>query len=194
MILNSAPGSRILANVTYNVGRSLSYSLVGFLLGLAGSAANAFLLGPYAAIVGGTVMIVMGLAHLFPVLGIESRLRLPASVTLFIGRSVARYGHLTGLLLGTASGLLPCGMLLPAYGLALATGHPITAAAVMFVFSLGTYPVMFSVGAGSRWLAGRGTLLPRARVLLAIALVALGIGIIFIRISGVHDHGAVHAH
>ena len=96
-------------------------------------------------------------------------------------------------LLGMMSGLLPCGLLYPAYTLALSTGSPAYAALVMLAFSLGTYPALFSVGllSGEVWkrLSKREWKLTMAGLLMAI-----GLGTIYFRTAMPHHHGGHAEH
>ena len=196
ILLNAGEGSPLVRNLLYNVGRSFSYAGVGFGLGFAGEAANAFLLSSLAALVGGVLVILMGFAYLVPGLRLEAGLRMPSWLTRALGGVLGRGGAAAAPLMGIASGLLPCGMLLPAYGLALSTGSPGSAALVMIVFSLGTYPALFSVGLGSgqllRWTGGRN----RARWIVGGLLIAMGIGMIAVRVLSpafLHEHMRHHS-
>jgi sulfite exporter TauE/SafE len=77
-------------------------------------------------------------------------------------------------LVGVLTGLLPCGWLWAFVVSAAGTGSPVTAAAVMAVFWLGTVPAMTGV------LAFGGPLIDRLRgrlpIVTAVALVLVGIG------------------
>ena len=195
IILNSGDGSRHAKNIVYNLGRTTSYATVGLGLGFAGHAANAFFLSPVAAFVGGALVIAMGVGYLVPSVRLDTGLRMPRSFTRVLADFMRQGGAVPSALLGVVSGLLPCGMLLPAYGLALSTGSPTSAALVMVLFSLGTYPALFSVGLGShwflRWTGGRGT----ARWVVGILLVVMGIGMVVLRAIGPElFHGHSHQH
>ncbi len=188
VILNANDGSRLAKNILYNVGRSISYSLVGALLGLTGTLANTLFLSPVAAVVGGVLVIVMGLAYVLPGLGIERRLRPPPALAAGLARFLSRGGKSGALLLGLAGGLLPCGMLFPAYGLALSTGEPTRAAVTMLVFSLGTYPALLSVAAGSRYVLAWTSGHRKVRLALGVVLIVLGVGLIAMRMQAPHTH------
>jgi sulfite exporter TauE/SafE len=76
--------------------------------------------------------------------------------------------------IGVTTGLLPCGWLWAFIATAMGTGTPVRAAAVMFVFWIGTVPMLVAVAAGVR------TLGPATRVRWPLAsaslVVLLGVG------------------
>ena len=79
--------------------------------------------------------------------------------------------------MGALNGLLPCGLVYVAAAGATATGHPLTGAAYMALFGLGTWPMMLGIHlAGQRLpLPARLTLgsITRAAVLLMAVLLIL---------------------
>jgi len=190
--LNSEREKPILANSAYNLGRSLSYMSVGFLLGIFGATLNRGFFHYAAAILGGLLIVYFGLAYLFPGrLPHLAHLRLPKPVQKALGGLVR--GHEGGgvversALMGLASGLLPCGLLLPAYGLALGLGDPLAGAFAMFAFSLGTYPALFGFGLSSSAVWQR---VQRGWLRYAMGLLMIGFGafMIYQRVWNPHDH------
>lgn len=194
VLLTSSGDSPVVRTFVYNIGRSISYTTVGFVLGLAGQATNAFLLSPAAAVIGGSLVILMALAYLIPGISSASALRTPAALTQFVAAVLKKNRTSAAVTLGMASGLLPCGMLLPAYGLALSTGSPPGAAVVMFAFGLGTFPAMIAIGLGSRRLL-QWTGRPLAtRWITGGLLLVMGIGIIVTRLLGIDPLHHLHGH
>ena len=146
------PGSsRWTINTMYNLMRSLSYMSVGFFLGLAGKTINLYVVNSIAAILGAALLLYFGLSFIFPSIPGFHGIRMPAWFNRSIGQLLRGRTNPVenAALMGMVSGLLPCGLLYPAYGLALGTGEPLTGAFIMFVFSLGTYPALFLVGLAS---------------------------------------------
>lgn len=208
--LNSRRSS-IFVNIVYNFGRSVSYVSIGLVLGLAGAGANAFFASPVAAIAGGLLIAYFGLTYLFPArFGARWFLHLPAGFTRFFGRLLGRAGDadpdqastasniLPSFLFGLASGLLPCGLLYPAYALALSSGQPLSSAGIMFAFSLGTYPALLAVGLSSGWI-WRRMQTPALRVVMGTLMILLGVFMIYHRLHHPHVHGesgepATHEH
>lgn len=89
---------------------------------------------------------------------------------------VGWHGYLLGILLG----FLPCGLLYGALIVAAATASPLTAALAMLAFTVGTFPLSWAVGYGSRFATVRfrsKTRIPLALLMIfnAILLAALGL-------------------
>lgn len=132
-------------SLAYNVGRVLSYTIVGFLVGGLGSvisfsnAAQGIL-----KLVAGAFMIIMGLNMLdvFPWLK-RIQPRMPRIFARKLGAGAARGPFFIGML----NGLMPCGPLQAMQIYALSTGNPFSGALSMLLFSLGTVPLMFGLGA-----------------------------------------------
>ena len=131
----------------YNLGRLASYTAIGALLGLLGSA---FSPSPAArAVVGvaaGVFMALMGLT-LMGVLrpGALSRL-VPRGVSRAVASATSALRRHGPFLLGVANGLMPCGPLQAMQVYAVATDSALAGAASMFCFCLGTVPLMFAAG------------------------------------------------
>lgn len=131
----------------YNLGRLASYTAIGALLGLLGSA---FSPSPAArAVVGvaaGVFMALMGLTlmgALHP--GALSRL-MPRRFSRAVASAASALRRRGPFLLGVANGLMPCGPLQAMQVYAVATGSALAGAASMFCFCLGTVPLMFAAG------------------------------------------------
>lgn len=138
--------------LSYNFGRVLSYTGIGFVLGMIG-----FLLGSSAEvgisvllqgilkIIAGVFMIVMGInmLGLFPGLR-KFTIRVPGFLAKKVGkkRAVSTRPFIVGIL----NGFMPCGPLQSMWIVALASGNPISGALAMFLFSLGTVPLMLGFG------------------------------------------------
>ena len=144
--------SAFLPSFLYNLGRVVSYTVMGFLLGLVG-----WLLGGNSGaglptwiqgvmkMAAGAVMVIMGInmLGLFPWLR-RLTLRMPGFLAKKAGkkRAADRRPFVVGLL----NGLMPCGPLQSMQILALASGSPIAGGLSMLLFSLGTVPLMLGLG------------------------------------------------
>ena len=150
-------------HAAYNVGRLASYLLLGALAGSAGSGVNHIGglagIGRLAAIVAGALMVTWGGSALLAALGV----RVPQGVTprtlqatltsllvRFRNHSPVVRGGVTGLL----TTLLPCGWLYVFVATAGGTGRVVDAMTVMFVFWLGTLPMMLAIGVGAKKVFG----------------------------------------
>ena len=137
---------KLLPALLYNGGRLLSYTAVGFAVGALGSAItvsdhfrNMILL------LAGLLMALMGvnMLGLFPALR-RFTPRLPRFLTRNIDEQKAGRGPLV---IGVLNGFMPCGPLQAMQLYALSTGSPIRGGASLFLFCLGTIPLMFALGA-----------------------------------------------
>jgi sulfite exporter TauE/SafE len=89
---------------------------------------------------------------------------------------------------GLTTTLLPCGWLYAFVVTAAATGSASRGALVMFVFWLGTLPVMLAVGIGARRMLG--TFGARMPIVSGAAIIVLGVLSIAGRVGGVSAHAA----
>lgn len=185
------------AHAAYNLGRLVSYAFLGLVAGAIGHALNAAgaLAGVQraAAIAAGTLMIVWGSYSVFTALGIQiPALTVPDGWRRAMGSVLLRLKEQPPVIRAAATGLtttlLPCGWLYAFVVTAAATGSASRGAFVMFVFWLGTLPVMLAVGIGARRMMGTfGTRLP---LVSGTAIIVLGFLSIAGRIGGVSVHAA----
>lgn len=127
----------------YHLGRIVSYTLLGALVGGLGSVLD-FSLGTKSLLVAiaSVFMMVMGLR----MLGLFKGFRLPGLPRLsrlFPPRLVAGLRARGPFFVGLLNGLMPCGPLQTMQLYALGTGSVFLGAASMFLFSLGTVPLLF---------------------------------------------------
>lgn len=139
----------------YNAGRVISYTVTGFIVGALGSVItfSNFAQG-ILKLAAGFFMVIMGINMLgiFPWLR-RFNPRMPKIFAKRIGQEKA--GNKSPLIIGILNGLMPCGPLQAMQIYALSTGNPLEGALSMFLFSLGTVPLMFGLGALSSVLSKR---------------------------------------
>ena len=132
----------------YSVGRILSYTALGALVGALGSVVS---LSPAimgaVTIFAGIFMIIMGL-NLAGFGFVRKYLRLPG-LPLTVKRPK------TPFVVGLLNGLMPCGPLQTMQLYALTTGSAIAGASAMFMFSLGTVPLMLFFGSLTGFMSSR---------------------------------------
>ncbi|MFC4775294.1 sulfite exporter TauE/SafE family protein [Paenibacillus sp. GCM10023252] len=146
----------------YNVGRVTSYTVLGVLMGLAGSFLD--LAGRLAGLQGAASI----LGGLLLLLWLWRRFQLPLmhGLSAFLHKRLAvpeqpikltkRQESLHLLLTGLAFGYLPCGLTYAMQMNAAATGSPWQGGAVMALFGLATFPALAAASfiaayAGKRW-------------------------------------------
>ncbi len=141
-------------HLLYNLGRIMTYSILGGVVGYIGSFFSYIgkLRGVPGAVllIAGTIMVLMGM-NIAGVLG-KRGLFESAEVTssgIFrkaLHRTLALETVWSTFLLGLLLGLLPCGLLYPIFMTAAASGGFMTGMLTMVVFGLGTVPAMLSFG------------------------------------------------
>jgi len=140
---------RLMPGLLYNGGRVISYTVIGGIVGALGSAFN------FSPTVKGAIAGAAGLFMLY--LGLKMLGLVPAlpkaSHPLIDGarRSAAGRGPFA---VGLLNGLMPCGPLQTMQLYALGTGSLLAGALSMFIFSIGTVPLMLGFGLAA-------TMLPR---------------------------------
>ncbi|MGF1513412.1 MAG: sulfite exporter TauE/SafE family protein [Elainellaceae cyanobacterium] len=189
-----------------NLGRLLSYTLVGAGIGALGSVlvAGGQMAGIGSglrqgiAIAMGLLLIWLGVVQLnpslprLPSLNPMRRGGLHQRLTALMQWLVQRASALTPLLVGSVWGLIPCGFLYTAQIKAAETASPWSGALVMAAFGLGTLPSMVGVGALSDRFSGDGT--RRSQLFRLGGWLTILIGLLtLMRASGEHVDYAGHA-
>jgi sulfite exporter TauE/SafE/copper chaperone CopZ len=161
-------------SLMYNLGRVAAYTVIGGIVGAVGSVISLSSAAKGAVqIAAGVFMVIMGLnmTGLFPWL---SRLvpRMPAG----IAGKLKRGGGSGPFTVGLINGLMPCGPLQAMQLYALSTGNALAGALSMFLFSLGTVPLMFALGAMSSMMSHKFS--KRAMAVGAVLVAALGLSML----------------
>lgn len=145
-------------SLLYNLGRVISYTTVGGIVGALGQVVSfSGKAKGLVAIVAGIFMVIMGLnmLNIFPWLR-RFNPHMPKIFARKIYQAKAGPDN-SPLYVGLLNGLMPCGPLQAMQIYALSTGSPIKGALSMLLFSLGTVPLMFGLGALSSLLSKRFT-------------------------------------
>ncbi|WP_462412181.1 urease accessory protein UreH domain-containing protein [Neobacillus sp. Marseille-QA0830] len=134
----------------YNLGRVVSYTIIGGIIGAIGSIFALSLTAKAALqIFAGIFMIMMGFNMTGFKLFRKFQLRIPAPLLKAVSKPKPR----TPFLIGILNGFMPCGPLQTMQLFALGTGSAFSGALSMFMFSLGTVPLMLTFGALSSLLS-----------------------------------------
>lgn len=132
----------------FNVGRLIGYTVFGGLIGAFGSL---FTLSPRAngivTVLASVVMILLGvqLLHLFPRLR-RFQLKTPKFISHWIHDIADRHPRSAPFLVGAGTFFLPCGFTQALQLYVLSQGEVMRGALIMFMFALGTLPVLLSLG------------------------------------------------
>jgi sulfite exporter TauE/SafE/copper chaperone CopZ len=152
----SAKFSRLIPSALYNLGRVISYTVIGGIVGALGSAVSfSGTTKGIVTIVSGIFMVIMGInmLNIFPWLR-KINPRMPKIFGNKIRGNTSKKGPL---FIGLLNGLMPCGPLQAMQLYALGTGSMLVGALSMFLFSIGTLPLMFGFGAISSLLSSKFT-------------------------------------
>ena len=150
MLLPSDPAKRnryLIGRLIYNGGRIVTYTILGFLVGIIGEEISGFTSQKYLSIIIGVVIL---LVFIIPQKWI-SKLSLLPHVNRFnnlVKSSLSiyykKYSLLSQFTFGLLNGLLPCGMVYAALSGAFLMNHLWQSMLFMTLFGLGTLPMMLS--------------------------------------------------
>lgn len=134
------------SHLMYGLGKTLSYTIIGAIFGLIGSIiAFTPTMRGIAGLLAGLFLVLFGLKmlNLFPILR-KIQFKTPKFINKFVGKESS---NSSPLMIGLLNGLMiACGPLQAIYIMAAGTGSIIEGAKLLFVFALGTLPVMIGFG------------------------------------------------
>ncbi|MCY6353804.1 urease accessory protein UreH domain-containing protein [Clostridium sp. ZS2-4] len=134
--------SAIKPAILYNAGRVFSYTILGGIVGALGSVISLSLnFKAGIQILAGLFMVIMGLNMIGFSLFRKFNIKLPWSFCSIKKKPSSPF------IVGVLNGFMPCGPLQTMQLYALATGSALKGAVSMFLFSLGTVPLMLTFGA-----------------------------------------------
>ncbi|MBU4501919.1 MAG: sulfite exporter TauE/SafE family protein [Nanoarchaeota archaeon] len=165
------------SHLMYGLGKTLSYTIIGAAFGLLGSIiAFTPLIRGVAGILAGLFLIFFGLKllNIFPILR-RINFKTPKLLNRFIGEESQK--HSSPLIIGLLNGLMiACGPLQAIYIMAAGTGSVLEGAKLLFVFALGTLPVMLSFGYITTFISLKAT----HRILKASGAIVMVLGVIML--------------
>jgi uncharacterized protein len=140
----------IKSTLQYNMGRVIAYTTMGAIVGGIGSIVSfSPMVKGYITIFAGVFMILMSLSMLQPFAFLRKYVKLPQVLNV----PKFKNNRKAPLLIGLATGLMPCGPLQTMQLYALGTGSVLKGALSMFVFSIGTIPMMIGLGTISGYIS-----------------------------------------
>jgi len=174
-VTGGKPASFFAGRLAYNLGRIVTYCVLGLAFGLIGKTLGLAGIQRWVSIALGVAL----LAGLFT----SRKLALWRPITLLVDRLKSAMGALLRrrsadalLVLGLLNGLLPCGLVYVACAGAVAAGDLFSGAFYMLAFGLGTVPMMLAISLS-------GKLVPfslRTRLLKAVPLAVFILGTVLI--------------
>ena len=153
-------GSYLFPTFLYNLGRILSYTVIGFVLGAIGMLFGTGMNPGFSGLLQGTVKILAGMYMVLtgvnmlnlapPLRRFSIHISIPFLTKIIkktrINKTRTKKAGNHPFIVGILNGFMPCGPLQSIQLIALATGNPIAGAGSMLMFSLGTLPLMLGFG------------------------------------------------
>ncbi len=144
---NTVP-QKIYGGTLYNLGRTLTYGVMGALFGLLGQGMQMIGFQQKISVIMGALMII---SVLFPAL-FKNQYSMDKSIFSFVGKLKKTIGKMFSIrsfsslfFIGLLNGLLPCGLVYMAIAGAIGTGGVVTGTLYMILFGLGTIPMMLTI-------------------------------------------------
>lgn len=166
-------------NITYQLGRIFTYSILGAILGIIGKSFSLVGFQQYLTIFAGVVLIIMALFS-FGSSDVASKVpylnRFLMQIKIKLGKLLSKSDYSSRFLTGILNGLLPCGMVYVALTASLASGGIWQGAVFMAVFGFGTFPFMFGVV----FLGNIVTAAFRTKILKIVPVIMIILGTLFI--------------
>jgi sulfite exporter TauE/SafE len=164
--------------LSYHLGRLTTYSLIGLLFGFLGKGFYLFGFQQQLSIIVGVSMILM---IVFPKFFSKVSFSKHINKIIFklknaLGKELKKKGNDTFFTIGFLNGFLPCGLVYMAVFGALATTNAFSGSLYMFIFGLGTIPLMTTVVYLGNFT--KGTF--RKKIQKAIPVIVVFIGVLFV--------------
>lgn len=169
----------------YNVGRAITYAIIGLLFGLLGQSLSLAGFQQSASIIAGILILVMVLMPskisqklylLKPAYGFTNYLKKKFGVLLRKKSTTSTF------FIGLLNGFLPCGLVYIAVAGAIASGSYFGGAVYMFVFGIGTLPIMLGVSLAGNFIGLNvrkriSKLIPAFMIVLAFLFILRGMNL-----------------
>ncbi|GAB4135594.1 MAG: sulfite exporter TauE/SafE family protein [Ignavibacteriales bacterium] len=169
----------------YNLGRVVTYTLLGIIVGLFGQ--KIFVIGAqqYVSVIFGIILLLSVLLpsqikHRFTSIGFVNYL---TNIVKRAFSQLIRSGNKSNLFLfGIVNGLLPCGFVYVGLGSALSLGNVTLSTLFMLFFGLGTVPIMFATSVFGGFINNNlrtkiNKLLPVFAIILALIFILRGLNL-----------------
>ena len=144
---NTVP-QKIFGGTLYNVGRTITYGIMGAIFGLLGQGIQMIGFQQKVSVLMGAIMII---SVLFPAL-FKNQYRMDKSWFSLVGKLKKNIGKLFAIrsfsslfFIGMLNGLLPCGLVYMAIAGAIGTGGVAEGSLYMVLFGLGTIPMLLAI-------------------------------------------------
>lgn len=175
----------IVGRILYNIGRAITYAAIGLLFGLVGQSLSLAGLQQSVSIIAGVLILLMVLLPS----KVSQKLYLLKSAYGFTNFHKRKFGTLlkkksvtSTFLIGLLNGFLPCGLVYIAVAGAIASGSYFDGAVYMFVFGIGTLPIMLAVSLAGNFISLNvrkriNKLIPTFMIVLAFLFILRGMNL-----------------
>ncbi|EON77223.1 Heavy-metal-associated domain protein [Lunatimonas lonarensis] len=185
LALSARDQQRYLVNkLAYNLGRAMTYASLGTLVGLLGFSLGLAGLQQWLSVFLGIVIVFMAFFYKRSerILGNAGWFGLVNKLKQHLGFQLRKRGFPAFFLSGMLNGLLPCGMVYVALAASLALQSPLQGAVYMFVFGVGTMPVIVVLMVSQGLVSGQvkkrmHSLLPYMAVFIGLLFIVRGLGL-----------------
>lgn len=168
--------------VLYNLGRIVTYTLLGLLIGFIGRQLWIFGLQQFICVISGILIVLAAISRIFKLHAVNTRFI--AKFFLPVNRllAYALQHHGGHFVIGLINGLLPCGFVYLALVGAINTSTPSIAGKYMFWFGAGTFPLMLIATVSSGFITPRlrnkiNKGIPYIMIILGCWFIVRGLGI-----------------
>jgi sulfite exporter TauE/SafE len=178
-------GRFVAERLIYNLGRVLTYVMLGGLVGLLGHLVSLAGFQQVLSVGMGTLMLLVGVVPWMS-RQVQQLEQAPSAilrrVTAPMNTLYERGGFGAMLIIGLLNGLLPCGFVYAALGTAVTAGDPLSSMTFMMAFGIGTGPAMLGVSlvgrvAGAAWRTRLQRLAPIGLALVGVLLILRGLAL-----------------
>lgn len=184
-IVLALPAQSFVKKLLYNIGRTLTYALMGLTLGLIGEGFSIIGWQQYLSVGIGALMLIIVVFTKYkhfdlPLSGPMAKLW--SLTKMQLGSLMVSKSVFSSLLVGLLNGLLPCGLVYAALFAAIAQGNALESSIYMVFFGLGTIPMLLAVAIFGNWLAPKwrtafNRLVPYFLVIVAVLLILRGLNL-----------------
>ncbi len=172
-------GQKIFGGTLYNLGRTVTYGLMGAIFGLLGQGIVMIGFQQKVSVIMGAIMII---SALFPAL-FKNQYRMDKNWFSLVGKLKKSIGNLFSVrsfsslfFIGLLNGLLPCGLVYMAIAGAIGTGGVAEGTLYMILFGLGTIPMLLAISLAGNMMS----MTIRKKVNKVIPVLIVVVGILFI--------------
>jgi len=169
----------VAGRLVYNLGRIITYAIMGIIFGFLGANLKIFGLQDTLSIIVGVLLILSA----FITFGVQENINKYLGLNILYSKLIKLFGLFSKntslqsqFLVGLLNGLLPCGLVYAAIGAAITLSHPLESSLFMTFFGLGTFPAMFF----SAFVLNKISTTARGKLIRVLPLVTVLFGVFFI--------------